>query len=470
MDSWDAWQDVLCVDTDDEIEASTDSDANYDDAFCKVMTSASCEPDPGEDSDQEEEIDEERLTEVRVLFGPEAEEAYLKELKEARRARATSTEEVSFSTCVGETKDGVHTPCCFGKNGGPAAMDQPELFPTRDSTCIWCMPDIIAKRIDELGPRMEIFKAFKAVEEHFPVNIDARYMEEPLLGSLLVAANRIPEKWREFFGRVIFYRRNSIANGWWTAGMKKRCCRWLVRDWETSQEEEEEDQRKEAEMEKNWAAKEAAEEAKAAKELTAKKRPAKFVDECGGNGTDPCIFSRTRPGKPAEGHSGTCMFCDADRLPLFAQTRNGKIELKKALACFQEHCLVAHERAMQLVQALPEEARNDILEKDKWCRGRGKVPCVFSREKPGQKARALPNENTCLWCNPSKLRDAEQTPATRRRLQQSLNAFRKNERVFELAMSKLSATCKKALAASRAQTQQQTKYRANAAKKRMSRG
>ena len=93
-------------------------------------------------------------------------------------------------------------------------MDQPSLFPLGVTTCLWCMPDLIAERIDELGPRMEIFRAFKAVEEHFTVHTDCGFKEEPLQGSLLKAVDRIPERWQEFFRRVIFMRRDSS----WMAG------------------------------------------------------------------------------------------------------------------------------------------------------------------------------------------------------------------------------------------------------------
>ena len=163
------------------------------------------------------------------------------------------------------------------------------------------------------------------------------------------------------------------------------------------------------------------------------------------------------------------MFCDADRFPLFAQTRNGKREIKRALAYFQKYCPAARDRAMQQVQTLPEEARSDIVDKNYWCCGQHDAPCMFSRGAPGKRARALPGERTCLWCGPALLRAAEEKPSSRSRLQQSLNAFRKKEEVYTLAMSKLSAACKKALAASRMRTQQQAKYRANAVKKRTSR-
>ena len=224
-------------------------------------------------------------------------------------------------------------------------------------------------------------------------------------------------------------------------------------------------------MEKRCAAEQAAKEANAAKEQAAKKRPATFNASCKGDGERSCIFSQSIPGEPATGIiGGLCMFCDTDRFPLLAQTRNGKTNIKKALAYFQKHCSAAHDRAMQQVQTLPEEARSDIVDKNYWCCGQHDAPCVFSRGAPGKRARALPGELTCLWCGPALLRAAEEKPSCRRGLQQSLNVFRKKKKeVYTLAMSRLSAACKKALAASRARTQQHAKYRANAAKKRMSR-
>eukprot|EP00973_Karenia_brevis_P007542 1020647-Karenia_brevis.AAC.1 len=59
--------------------------------------------------------------------------------------------------------------------------------------------------------------------------------------------------------------------------------------------------------------------------------------------------------------------------------------------------------------------------------------------------RTLPGEAVCFWCSPARLRGAEENPASRRRLQQSLNAFQQNQEVHAAALSRLTPTSQKAL-------------------------
>eukprot|EP00973_Karenia_brevis_P030331 4182299-Karenia_brevis.AAC.1 len=129
--------------------------------------------------------------------------------------------------------------------------------------------------------------------------------------------------------------------------MKEIVYPFLLKDLATLQQEEEEDQRKEAEMEARWKAKEAAKATKKAQECAARKQPTAYITQCRGNGTKPCIFSHTAAGQPAQGKNGVCMFCDEGRFPLFAQTRNGKGEITKALAFFEKNSPLAFECAMQ---------------------------------------------------------------------------------------------------------------------------
>eukprot|EP00973_Karenia_brevis_P005703 778153-Karenia_brevis.AAC.1 len=193
MDSWAGGQD-FARDERDDLSGSNFSDDDFASA-CRKKGTSSRKDDPF----REELLEKEQLAELRGLLDVD-EETMLKQLRDRKQADEAKAQADCIPTeCGGRTINGHYTPCCFGKDGGPATTDQLEMFPVSRTACLWCTPEVIAECINVVDMRMEIFKAIKAVEQHYPVNVDAQFGEEPLQGSLLKAIALIPEDWQPFF-------------------------------------------------------------------------------------------------------------------------------------------------------------------------------------------------------------------------------------------------------------------------------
>ena len=174
---------------------------------------------------------------------------------------------------------------------------------------------------------------------------------------------------------------------------------------------------------------------KAKLEDDAKKVLTKIKKDCPGDGR-ACIFSQVKPGEPVH-TDGICMFCDAGRLPKLAKTRNGKIELKRALNAFRNKDQDIYEAAKARLAVLPASALRALDDSyGNYCPGDGINECIFSSSKPG-KMRAK-SEGPCMWCDPEKMHEVFQNKKKLGAIVRSLKLFKaKSKETYDLAKARL---------------------------------